>query len=69
MVARPTTTDRGRSLRLGLAVTFVWTLLKAWAFYNPKVPDLSVKVFLQPVITSYSIHYTKLYEVCHPVPL
>jgi len=45
---------RNRMMWTGLAITFIWTLLKAWAFYNPKVPDLSVKIFLGPYFSDPS---------------
>jgi len=39
---------RNRMMWLGLAVAGVLTLLRAWHFYNPKVPDLNVYIHLKP---------------------
>lgn len=38
---------RNRLMWAGFAVGLIWLLLKAWHFYNPRVPDLSVNVVLQ----------------------
>jgi hypothetical protein len=35
----------------GFAVALFWMLMKTWNFYNPKVPDMSVRVALQPLFS------------------
>jgi len=35
-----------RLMLAGFVVAFLWLLLKVWHFYNPNVPDLTVKVYL-----------------------
>ena len=36
-----------RLMWIGFAVSLAWLLLKAWHFYDPRVPDLAVSVMLQ----------------------
>jgi hypothetical protein len=43
-----------RLMYVGFAVALAWVMLKAWHFYNPKVPDVAVKVFLQEYFTDPS---------------
>ena len=42
---------RNRYLWAGFAITVVWGLMKGWHFYNPKVPDTSIKVALNQYLT------------------
>lgn len=35
---------KNKLMYAGFAICLVWMLLKAWSFYNPKVPDLTVKI-------------------------
>jgi len=35
-----------RMMYIGFAVALVWMLLKVWHFYNPRVPDVTVKFYL-----------------------
>ena len=37
---------KNRIMWIGMAVGLFWMLMKAWHFYNPKVPDLTVRVAL-----------------------
>lgn len=39
---------RNRLMWAGFGVTLLWELMKAWNFYNPKVPCLAVNLSLQP---------------------
>jgi hypothetical protein len=38
---------KNRLMWIGLFIALFWMLMKAWHFYNPKVPDMAVKVPLQ----------------------
>lgn len=45
---------KNRLAWIGFALALAWGLMKAWAFYNPKVPDMSVRVMLQPIFSDPS---------------
>ncbi len=42
---------KNRLAWIGFAVALLWILMKAWAFYNPKVPDMTIRVMLKPVFS------------------
>ncbi|HUW33983.1 MAG TPA: DUF6785 family protein [Planctomycetota bacterium] len=42
---------RNRYLWAGFALAVAWGLMKGWHFYNPKVPDTSIKVSLNQYLT------------------
>ncbi len=52
-----------RMMWAGLAVGGLWTVLRAWHAYNPKVPDLSVYVPLKPYFNDpgYGEMWTNVY--------
>ncbi|NLF30911.1 MAG: hypothetical protein GX591_08500 [Planctomycetes bacterium] len=52
-----------RMMWAGLAVGGLWTLMRAWHFYNPKVPDLSIYVPLKPYFSDpgYGEMWTNVY--------
>ena len=39
---------RNKLMWAGLIIAFAWVLLKAWGFYNPKAPNLSLRIELKP---------------------
>jgi hypothetical protein len=39
---------KSKAMWLGLVISMVWMIGRAWSFYNPNVPDLSIKIPLQP---------------------
>lgn len=42
---------KNRFMWLGFAAAFLWELMKAWNFYNPKVPDMSINVVLSSYLS------------------
>ncbi|MDA1045166.1 MAG: hypothetical protein O3C57_08090, partial [Verrucomicrobia bacterium] len=42
---------RSRIMWTGFALAFIWGLLRAWAFYNPKVPDTTINIHLNQYLS------------------
>jgi len=39
---------QNRTMWTGFAISMAWCLMRAWNFYNPRVPDLNIAIPLQP---------------------